>query len=176
MANIRQARRPRDGVGRAVSVAVPDGARARISPVPDGAYQSAFRVDICPLEPTQTAEYWIRATFEDAPRRWRWFLISGWIMITCRLRLRQSTSRVLGWEVEQTSPDTAVTVVRGWVGLTSRIVTLVEADNVTLCSFVEFSGPTAAIARVVWAMTIPLHERILPHLLTQAARREPCAH
>ena len=64
-----------------------------------------------------------------------------------------------------------MTAVRAWIGLTSRIVTLVDDDTVTLCSLVEFSGPRARVARVVWAMTVPMHERVLAHLLTAAARR-----
>jgi hypothetical protein len=157
---------PRD---RAARVSVPDTAES-YCPSAKGGYQVAFGVAISDSR-SRSAEEWIRATFEDAPRRWRWFLVFGWTAITCRLRPGRSPSRVLGWQVEQSTPNVAVIAVRAWVGLTSRIVTLVEADRVTLSSFVEFSGPTAPVARVVWAMTIPLHERVLPHLLTAAARR-----
>jgi len=150
-------------------VAVPDRARRLAA---HDEYEVAFRIVIPTAVAPRSSEQWIRATFEGAPRRWRWFLLAGWAAITCRLRPRRSAGRVLGWRVEgASSPDVAVIVVRAWIGLTSRIVTLIDGNAVTLCSFVEFSGPTAPVARAVWAMTVPLHERVLPHLLSRAVRR-----
>jgi hypothetical protein len=53
-------------------------------------------------------------------------------------------------------------------------VVSVESETVTVATFVRYTRPSTLPARVVWAATIPLHERILPYLLTSAARRH-CA-
>jgi hypothetical protein len=156
--------------GRARRIEVPPADRPVGPSARPGGYEVEFRI-VVPEAASRSAEKWVRGVFEEAPRRWRWFLLVGWTAITCRLRPRRSPSRVLGWRVEESSHDVAVIAVRAWIGLTSRIVVSVDADTVTLGSFVEFSGPTEAIARIVWAMTIPLHERVLPHLLTAAAQR-----
>jgi hypothetical protein len=135
-----------------------------------GDYGVAFAVESSASRP-RSAEQWARAIFEDAPRVMRWFLIAGWTAITCRLRPRRSATRVLGWQIETASTHTAVIAVHAWVGLTSHLVVSVDADRVTLASFVRYTGPARSVARALWAGTVPLHERILPHLLTAAARR-----
>src|ERR1700761_2457471 len=104
----------------AVRIGVPAFAR---EPAPPSRYEVAFRLDLPPSAPALPAEQWIRATFEGAPRRWRWFLIVGWTLLTCRLRSGHSSSTVLGWEIGENSPQLTVTAVRAFVGLTSRIVT-----------------------------------------------------
>jgi hypothetical protein len=137
--------------------------------VDDSDYQVTFETER-PEGSSASAEDWIRAIFEAAPRAMRWFLLVGWAAIGCRLRPRRSSSRVLGWEIERASPELIVTVVSAWTGLTSRLVVSVEGPGVTLSSFVKFTG-RGPLARTVWAATVPLHERILPHLLTEATRR-----
>jgi hypothetical protein len=133
-------------------------------------YESAFAIER-PRNSTGSAEQWLRAVFEDAPRALRWFLIVGWTALTCRLRLRAAPSRVLGWQVEQATPDTALISVRAWVGLASYVAVAVDADEITLASFVHYAGPAASVARALWTGAIPLHERTLRYLLTSAARR-----
>jgi hypothetical protein len=155
--------------------------RTAVSPVLRGVgsftgesdYEVAFSL-ACPGASVLSAEQWGRAVFEEAPRALRWFLIVGWTAITCRLRPRRAPTRVLGWDIESAAPGTLVTVVHAWVGLTSRLVVSVESDLVTVATFVRYTRPSTLAARVVWAATIPLHERILPYLLTSAARRQ-CA-
>jgi hypothetical protein len=135
----------------------------------EGDYDVAFEVE-CRESRPRSAEQWARAIFEDAPRVTRWFLIAGWTAITCRLHPRRSESRVLGWQIDTASNDMAVMAVHARVGLTSHLVVSVDADRVTLASFVRYTGSARPVARAVWAGTVPLHERILPHLLTMAAR------
>jgi hypothetical protein len=137
--------------------------------VDDSDYRVTFESER-PEGSTTSAEDWIRAIFEEAPRAVRWFLLVGWAAIGCRLRPRRAPSRVLGWEIEEVSPELIVTVVRVRTGLISRLVVSVGAGTVTLSSFVTFTGRTP-LARTIWAGTVPLHERILPHLLTDATRR-----
>lgn len=70
-------------------------------------YEVAFEIER-PEGRALSGEQWARAMFEDAPRALRWFLIVGWTAITCRLRPRRSSTRVLGWTLESASSDTAV--------------------------------------------------------------------
>jgi hypothetical protein len=149
--------------------AVPPAVLAIGSFADDSDYQVAFETDR-PEGSSPLAEDWIRSIFEETHRGMRWFLLVGWAAIGCRLRPRRAPSRVLGWEIERASPEAVVTVVSAWTGLTSRLVVSVEAGRVTLSSFVRFTG-RPPVARTVWAATVPLHERILPHLLTDATRR-----
>jgi hypothetical protein len=153
---------------RRVTVARSGPAVSRFSAESD--YEVAFAIS-CSNGPRLSAEQWIRAIFEGAPRGMRWFLIVGWTAITCRLKPRRSPTRVLGWHIEDVTQNELVLVARAWVGLVSRLVVAVDVDTVRLASFVRFTGPVAAVARMVWAGTTPLHERILPSLLTSAARR-----
>jgi hypothetical protein len=132
-------------------------------------YEFAYAVDRPPGR-TLSAEQWARAMLEGAPPAARWFLIVGWIAITCRLRPRRSPSRILGWSIESSSPEMVTIVVEALIGLTSRLVVSVDDRNVTVGSFVRFHGPLKPLARVVWAAAVPLHERMLPYLLTAATQ------
>ena len=150
-------------------IAVPDrGPSAR--PLDRRSYTVAFQVDTSGAA-RRSPEQWLRSTFEDAPRRWRWFLLVGWTALTCRLQPRRSPTRVLGWQVASAADDRAEIVVHAWVGLTSRLAVTIDEGTLTLSSIVDFTGPTAPVARVLWALTVPLHERVLPHLLAQALGR-----
>jgi hypothetical protein len=163
----RDSRPPRAPARRA---AVPPAVRA-VARFSEGCdYEAAFTVER-PEAGLLPAEQWARTMFEQAPLALRWFLILGWTAITCRLRPRHSPDRVLGWQIEQASPDAVVLVVRAWVGLTSRLVIWRDADAVTVATFVRYSGPATPVARAVWAATVPLHERMLPYLLTAALHR-----
>jgi hypothetical protein len=136
-------------------------------------YAVAFRLE-GPRRPeglNPSAEHWLRNMFEGAPAPLRWFLLVGWTAITCRLRARRSSSVILGWSIEAASQDRAVIAVQAWIGFTSRLVLTLDGNAVTVASSVTYTRPTRAAARAMWAMTIPLHERILPYLLRQAAQR-----
>jgi hypothetical protein len=133
-------------------------------------YESAFAVER-PRDSSRSAEQWLRAVFEEAPLALRWFLIVGWTALTCRLRLRAAPSRILGWQVEYATPDTALIAVRARIGLSSYVAVAVDADEITLASFVRYTGPATSVARALWTGTIPLHERMLRYLLTSAPRR-----
>jgi len=156
---------------RAQRTAVPSAVRA-VGPFTEECdYEVAFEIER-PEGRTLSGEQWARAMFEDAPLVLRWFLIVGWTAITCQLGPRRSPTGVLGWRLGRASADTAVLAVEAWIGLRSRLVISVDTDTVTVASFVRYTGRAAPLARAVWAATIPLHERILPYLLTSAARRE----
>jgi hypothetical protein len=137
-------------------------------------YEVAFRLDNPDrgeLRPAP-AEDWLRNMFEMAPRSMRWFLIVGWLGLSCRLHLGPSPAAILGWRIESTSTDRSVIAVHAWIGFTSRLVLTLDGHGVTVASFVAYTRQRKGAAPALWAMTAPLHERLLPYLLGQAARRQ----
>lgn len=165
-----QGQRPRGGLVKARRVAVPPAARLAGAFTQGADYEVAFAVER-PRGTAMPAEQWARAMWEEAPRAMRWFLIVGWLGITLRIRPRRSPGRILGWPIEGASPDTVVLAVTAWVGMTSCNVISVDAGRVTLSSFVRCVGPLKPVARVVWAVTRPIHEAVLPALMNGAVRR-----
>jgi hypothetical protein len=119
-----------------------------------------------------TAEQWSRSIFEQAAAGFRWFLLTGWTALTIRLQPRRAPSRILGWPIESNKEDSVVTVVHAWIGITSWLLVTTRPGTVTLGSFVSYTRRTTLPARIVWSLTVPLHERVLPHLLNAAARRQ----
>src|SRR5579875_3626765 len=68
-------------------------------------YKDMFEVSI-PDTDTRTAEQWVRAIFEDAPRPVRWFLLLGWRgVLGLRLGPRTSPDHILGWPIVTREPD-----------------------------------------------------------------------
>jgi hypothetical protein len=135
-----------------------------------GHYEVAY---VVPRPPGNTldAEHWARATFEEAPRGLRWFLIGGWTALTCRLRPSRSPERVIGWHIEDKLAQMVVTSVQAWVGINGVLVFTANDDTVSVSSTVRYTRHHQRPAKLAWGLTTPLHERILPHLLTMAARR-----
>jgi len=167
---IGQGRESNTGLRRAQRAPVMRRARLAGAWTEDCNYEVAFEIDR-PQGSTMTAEQWARAMCEQAPTAMRWFLIVGWIGITLRIRPRRSASRVLGWPIETASPEVIVLAVKALVGLRSCNVISIDAEHVNLSSFVSYVGPVKPLAWAVWAIARPLHEVVLPYLVTGARRR-----
>jgi hypothetical protein len=136
----------------------------------DAQYRVSFAIERPPSE-TLTAEGWSRAIFEGAPIATRCFLIIGWLALSLRIRPRRSAGRVLGWPIAREDPEMVVLVVPALLGLTSCNVVSIDRDRITLSSFVRYTGSMTTITRAAWAVTRPIHELVLPHLMTSAVHR-----
>jgi hypothetical protein len=131
-------------------------------------YEVAFRVDR-PAGDVGTPESWMRRIFEGAPRPLRWFMVSGWVVLTCRLQRGGGESQVLGWPIWQRGDHTIADKVETHIGLDSYLVVSLDAESVTLATLVRYTS-RPRLARAIWVLVIPLHEVILRTVLRRAAQ------
>lgn len=135
-------------------------------------YAAAWEVAIADGD-TRSAEQWARATFEDAPRALRTFIVTGWtIGLGLRLGPRPSPNHVLGWKIATAATDLIVLSVQAALLGTAHLVFQVEGSRVVVGSFVRYEKRGA---RLIWAATQPLHHQIVPYLLGRAASRPQSA-
>jgi hypothetical protein len=131
-------------------------------------YTAAWEVAIAEGD-ARSAEQLARATFEDAPRALRAFLVAGWTVgLGLRLGPRTSPDHVLGWQIVTATTDLIVLSVQSALLGTAHIVLQVAGSRVVLASFVRYE---TRAARPVWSAVQPLHQRIVPYLLGRAASR-----
>ncbi len=129
-------------------------------------YAAAWEVMVAGGD-TRSAEQWVRATFEGAPRALRVFIVVGWTAgLGLRLGPRPSADHVLGWKIVTKAPDLIVLSVPSVMLGTAHLLLRVEEPRVVLASFVRYEKRGA---RALWLVVTPLHHRILPYLLGHAA-------
>lgn len=116
----------------------------------------------------RTAEQWLRAGLDGAPRPVRWtVLVAHRHVLRFDLGPLDSPDHVLGWRLARRDPDLARMEARS-----PLLDAVIEARRL---------GPTSAalttslvhrhpVARAVWWAVGPLHRRIAPYLLARAAR------
>lgn len=132
-------------------------------------YAAAWEVEIADRD-TRSAEQWARATFEEAPRALRTFIVTGWRAgLGLRLAPRPSPNHVLGWKIATSATDLVILSVQSPLLGTAHLVFEVEGSRVVLGSFVRYEKRGA---RIIWAATQPLHHQIVPYLLARAARSQ----
>ena len=128
-------------------------------------YTDTFEVDAQAVR-DRSAEAWMRAVLEGAPRPLRWFIVAGWRMVLgFRLGPPQSLSHILGWPIVTTSPELVVLEQHSAL-MTARLVLRVTEQEVTWTTYVHYEH---AAARAVWAIVGLLHRRIVPYSLRHAA-------
>jgi hypothetical protein len=116
----------------------------------------------------RSAEAWARAVFEDAPTILRSFIVAGWIAgLGLRLGPRSSDEHVLGWKILSAKPEAIVLGVESFM-LTAHLVVHVKDTRVVHATFVRFERWPS---RIVWAVSAPIHRRVIPYLLGRAAVR-----
>ena len=147
-------------------VALPAEARA-LSTLDRLDYSDAFIVDAGGGE--LTAEEWTRAVFTDAPLVVRARLVSGWIALGLKLGAPWSARRVLGWRVQQRSPNVVVLAADSLLGLRAELVFRTDPRGLLFATVVQQNNPTA---RAVWARVTSTHQHVVRSLLSHAARRE----
>jgi hypothetical protein len=154
----------RPGARRARRVEVTDEIRG-LDTLGRPDYAAAWEVTLRG-DSTRSAEQWARATFEDAPRALRAFVVFGWTTVLgLRLEPRPSPDRVLGWSFVTTGSDTIILEEPFRYG-TAHNVVRVEGSQVLVATFVRYEKRGG---RLVWSIAAPLHHRIIPYLLGRAA-------
>lgn len=149
---------------KARRIEVPDTIRADDDlPAPD--YASAFELRT-PSAPIRSAEQWARSVFEEAPLPVRWFVRAGW-RFPLRFDLaKPGPGQVLGARIASNSPTTIVLEQCSPVMLANNIVS-VDQTRVVWVTVVRYHRPAA---RLLWGVSALIHHRVLPYLLTRAAR------
>jgi hypothetical protein len=146
-------------------VDVPSSARA-LSTLPRIDYCDAFLFGEGSNH-DESAEDLIREVLEGAPLAVRTQLLSGWTSIGLKVR-NASTQSVLGWEVRRSTADTVLLGADSRIGMPGELL-LKKEDGALL--FATFVAQRNLIARAVWAVTEPMHVRVVRDVLGHASQR-----
>lgn len=146
-------------------IAVPSSARA-LSTLSRIDYCDAFLFDLGSHR-DESAEDLIRDVLEGAPFTVRTQLLSGWSTIGLKVG-SGSDGSVLGWDVRRSVPDHVLLGADSRIGMPGELL-LKKEDGALL--FATFVAQRNLIARAVWAITEPVHVRVVRDLLRQASRR-----
>jgi len=146
-------------------VEVPASARA-LTTLARVDYADAFLVDVGSMR-DRDAGYWAREILEGAPLSVRSQLLSGWSAIGLKVR-RSSERSVLGWEVRRATPDHILLGADSRIGMPGELLFKKDSDALLFATFVQKSNP---LAHAVWAVTEPVHLRVVRDILNQAGRR-----
>lgn len=114
----------------------------------------------------RTAEGWARAVFEEGPALLRGFVAAGWrLVLLLRLGPRTSPDHVAGWAVVDRSP--AHVALEAESPLLAAQNTIDVTDScVTWTTTVHYRR---GVARVIWAVALPVHRLTVRYLLRRAA-------
>lgn len=143
---------------------VPASARA-LSTLPQIDYCDAF-VFHAGSSDHDSAEDLMREVLEGAPLAVRTQLLSGWSAIG--LKRANGRDSVLGWKVRRSLPDHVLLGARSRIGMPGELL-LQKRDGTSL--FATFVAQRNPLARAVWAVTEPVHVRVVREILAQASQR-----
>ena len=129
-------------------------------------YCDAFLFDIGTSR-DESAEELIREVLEGAPLAVRTQLRSGWSAIGLKVG-NASERSVLGWEVRRSAPDHVLLGAESRIGMPGELL-LKKEDGALL--FATFVAQRNLVARAVWAVTEPVHVRVVRDILDLASRR-----
>jgi hypothetical protein len=137
-----------------------------LSTLPRIDYCDAFVFDVDSRH-DESAEDLIREVLEGAPLSVRTQLLSGWSTIGLKVGSGSDDS-VLGWDVRRSVPDHVLLGADSRIGMPGELL-LKKEDGALL--FATFVAQRNLIARAVWAVTEPVHVRVVRDILGQASRR-----
>ncbi len=144
---------------------LPSSARA-LSTLARIDYCGAFLFDVGSTH-DESAEELIREILEGAPLAVRTQLLSGWSAIGLKVG-NTSERSVLGWEVRRTVPDHVLLGAESRIGMPGELLLKKEGDALLFATFVAQRN---LIARAIWAVTEPVHVRVVRDILSQASQR-----
>jgi hypothetical protein len=137
-----------------------------LSTLPRIDYCDAFLFDIGSRR-DQSAEDLIRDVLEGAPLAVRTQLLSGWSTIGLKVT-SGSQGSVLGWNVRCSMPDHVLLGADSRIGMPGEL--LLKKEDAALL-FATFVAQRNLLARAVWAVTEPVHVRVVRDVLGQASQR-----
>jgi len=146
-------------------VDLPPSAR-ELSTLPRIDYSDAFLFDAVSTRDV-SAEDLMREVLEGAPVAVRTQLLSGWSAIGLKVHIGSERS-VLGWEIRRAAPDHVLLGADSRIGMPGELL-LKKEDGALL--FATFVAQRNLVARAVWAVTEPVHVRVVRDVLGQASQR-----
>ncbi|PXX11255.1 hypothetical protein C8E89_103344 [Mycolicibacterium moriokaense] len=146
-------------------VDLPSSVRA-LSTLPRVDYCDAFLFDVGAAH-DECAEDLIREILEGAPLAVRTQLLSGWSAIGLKVGAGSARS-ILGWEIRRTEPAHVLLGAESRIGMPGELL-LRKQDDALL--FATFVAQRNLVARAVWAITEPVHVRVVRDILAQASLR-----
>ena len=144
---------------------VPPSVRA-LSTLPRVDYCDAFLFDAGPNR-DESAEDLVREVLEGAARAVRAQLQSGWTAIGLKVS-SGSQGSVLGWSIRRSLPDQVLLGAESRIGMPGELLLKKEGGAMLFATFVSQQN---LLARAVWAVTEPVHVRVVRDLLAEASRR-----
>jgi hypothetical protein len=146
-------------------VEVPPSARA-LSTLPCIDYCDAFLFDEgAPHD--ERPDWLIREILEGAPLAVRTQLLTGWSTIGLKVD-RGAEGSVLGWQIRASTPDHVLLGAESRIGMPGELLLKKESGALLFATFVAQRN---MLARAVWAVTEPVHVRVVRDILGQASRR-----
>jgi hypothetical protein len=91
----------------------------------------------------RTAERWARAVLGDARLVVRARLVSGWLGLGLKLGEPWSARRVLGWEVQQSSPSVVLFAAKSLLGLQPELLFRTEPRGLLFATLIPRNNPVA---------------------------------
>jgi hypothetical protein len=137
-----------------------------LSTLPRIDYCDAFLFDLGSAH-DGSAEELMREVLEGAPLAVRTQLLSGWSTIGLKVRGGAQRS-LLGWEIRRAMPDHVLLGADSRIGMPGELL-LRKEDGALL--FATLVSQHNLLARAVWAVTEPVHVRVVREILTQASQR-----
>ncbi|WP_142392535.1 DUF2867 domain-containing protein [Mycobacterium sp. 3519A] len=135
-----------------------------LSTLPRIDYSDAFVFD---HSGDDSPEDLMRGVLEGAPPAVRAQLLSGWSAIGLKVA-GGSDGSVLGWQVRRSTPEHVLLGADSRIGMPGEL--LLKKDDGALI-FSTLVAQRNLLARAVWAVTEPVHVRVVRDLLAQAAQR-----
>jgi hypothetical protein len=127
-------------------------------------YRDSFELTTS-SEDTRSAEQWMRAAFEGAPRPVRWFLLLGWrLVLGLRLGPLSAPDYILGWRIASREHNEVRIELQS--ALMRACLTLHLAGSMAVWhTNVYYIRP---MARLLWEPVGVIHRQVVPYLLKRA--------
>jgi hypothetical protein len=115
----------------------------------------------------RTPEQWARALVGGAPERTRRSLRTAWRALGLRLGPADDERLVLGWPVLRSTDDHVLLGTRSWLGFSAELLVRLERPELLFATFIQLDNP---LARGVWALITPGHQRTVRYVLAKGTR------
>ena len=132
-------------------------------------YADAFEIELAELE-ARSPEQLFRAALDNASWVQRWVPIVHRHLLRFRLGPHPSSEHILGWRIVNSGGDVIQLQADGPL-IRGVIVGRRMGRSAVFTTFVFYVRRLPA--RVIWAVTGPLHRRIAPYLLERGAHGPP---